>query len=233
MSLQHKRGAFMKPCACAAKAPFDNVLRFLGKWLLHHIPNDVKNCKFSKRLQWFGPFLFSQPRANPNVTAWFNTWSKHHSETAGPNATTTQTCHFHETLRLRSDMHYVSAALCHLLALYCVIPTWTNTSCLHEKSRSRAHPNGRAIGNCKRLQSQKQRRANTALPSDSQVKRKPFATRSGKKQQHQHNNQEQPKIQIPKKKRPKKQNTATQNTTPKHTNKQTTKQKPHAQTTKH
>ena len=36
---------------------------------------------------------------------------------------------------------------------------------------------------CGRLRTRKQRRANTALPSDSQVKREPFATHSGKNQQ--------------------------------------------------
>ena len=116
---------------------------------------------------------------------------KHHSETAIPNMTTTQTSHFHETLRLCSETHHLSCMTYHFYANHNRIAVQTDTWHIHEKSLFRALPNGRAIGlgfeqlrtvedGWGRLRTRKQRRANTALPSDSQVKREPFATHSGK-----------------------------------------------------
>ena len=115
--------------------------------------------------------------------------------------TTTQTCHLHETLRLCSEMHHLSCMTYHFYANQNGIAAQTDTRHVHEKSLFGALPNGRAIGagfehlrtvadgcerlrtvadGCERLRTQKQRPANTALPSDSQVKREPFATHSGK-----------------------------------------------------
>ena len=71
---------------------------------------------------------------------------KHHSETAIPNMTTTQTCHFHETLRLCSDMHHLSCVTYHFHANHNGIATQTETWQVHEKSLFRALPNGSAIG---------------------------------------------------------------------------------------
>ena len=104
---------------------------------------------------------------------------KHHSETANPNMTTTQTCHFHETLRLCSEMHHLSCMTYHFYANHNGIAAQTDTRHVHEKSLFGALPNGRAIGagfehlrtvadGCGRLRTRKQRPANTALPSDSQ-----------------------------------------------------------------
>ena len=127
---------------------------------------------------------------------------KHHSETANPNVSATQTCHFHETLRLCSEMHHLSCMTYHFYANHNAIAAQTDTWHVHEKSRFRALPNGSAIGagfeqlrtranGCERLRTRKQRRANTALPSDSQVKREPFATHSGKTHPQKQNNSEQ------------------------------------------
>ena len=124
---------------------------------------------------------------------------KHHSETAIPNMTTTQTCHFHETLRLCSEMHQLFCMTYHFHANHNAIAAQTDTS----QVLFTALPNGRAIGagsehlrtcanGCGRLRSRKQRPANTALPSDSQVKREPFATHSGKKKR-QYYHQSSPK----------------------------------------
>ena len=71
---------------------------------------------------------------------------KHHSETAIPDMTTTQTCHFHETLRLCSEMHHLSCVTYHFLANHNRIAAQTDTWHIHEKSLFRALPNGRAIG---------------------------------------------------------------------------------------
>ena len=131
------------------------------------------------------------PMARPHPTA-----QKHDSPNANPNGNIpTQTCHFHETLRLCSEMHHVSCATCHFRANHNVIAAQTDTCHIHEKSLAKASPNGRAIETsygrlqtvakgCKRLRTRKQRRANTALPSDSQVKREPLATHSGKTHTH-------------------------------------------------
>ena len=59
---------------------------------------------------------------------------KHHSETANPNMTTTQTCHFRETLRLRSDMHHLSCVTHHLCANHNAIAAQTATWHIHEMS---------------------------------------------------------------------------------------------------
>ena len=83
--------------------------------------------------------------ANPNGTAWFNT-SKTPFETASPNGTTTQTCHFHETLRLCSKMHHLSCMTYHFCANHNGIAAQTDTWHIHEKSLFGALPNGRAIG---------------------------------------------------------------------------------------
>ena len=71
---------------------------------------------------------------------------KHHSETANPNMTTTQTCHFHETLRLCSEMHHLSCMTYHFYANHNGIAAQTDTRHVHEKSLFGALPNGRAIG---------------------------------------------------------------------------------------
>ena len=42
---------------------------------------------------------------------------KHHSETAIPNMTTTQTCHFHETLRLCSEITFFNLQVYDVLRL--------------------------------------------------------------------------------------------------------------------
>ena len=71
---------------------------------------------------------------------------KHHSETANPNMTTTQTCHFHETLRLCSEMYHLSCMTYHFYANHNGIAAQTDTRHVHEKSLFGALPNGRAIG---------------------------------------------------------------------------------------
>ena len=62
------------------------------------------------------------------------------------NMTTTQTCHFHETLRLCSEMHHLSCMTYHFYANHNGIAAQTDTRHVHEKSLFRALPNGRAIG---------------------------------------------------------------------------------------
>ena len=71
---------------------------------------------------------------------------KHHSETANPNSTATQTSHFHETLRLCSETHHLSCITYNFYANHNGIAAQTDTWHVHEKSRFRALPNGRAIG---------------------------------------------------------------------------------------
>ena len=60
--------------------------------------------------------------------------------------TTTQTCHFHETLRLCSEMHHLSCMTYHFYANHNGIAAQTDTRHVHEKSLFGALPNGRAIG---------------------------------------------------------------------------------------
>ena len=62
------------------------------------------------------------------------------------NMTTTQTCHFHETLRLCSEMHHLSRTTYHLYANHNSIAAQTDTRQIHEKSLFGALPNGSAIG---------------------------------------------------------------------------------------
>ena len=52
---------------------------------------------------------------------------KHDSPNAYPNGIPTQTCHFHETLRLCSEMHHVSCATCHFHANHNAIAAQTDT----------------------------------------------------------------------------------------------------------
>ena len=49
------------------------------------------------------------------------------SAPANPNGIPTQTCHFHETLRLCSEMHHVSCATCHFHANHNVLAVQTDT----------------------------------------------------------------------------------------------------------
>ena len=60
--------------------------------------------------------------------------------------TTTQTCHFHETLRLCSEMHHLSCMTYHFYANHNGIAAQTDTRHVHEKSLFGALPNGRASG---------------------------------------------------------------------------------------
>ena len=60
--------------------------------------------------------------------------------------TTTQTCHFHETLRLCSEMHHLSCMTYHFHANHNGIAAQTDTWHVHEKSLFGALPNSRAIG---------------------------------------------------------------------------------------
>ena len=126
---------------------------------------------------------------------------KHHSETANPNMTTTQTCPFHETLRLCSEMHHLSCMTYHFYANHNGIAAQTDTRHVHEKSLFGALPNGRAIGagfehlrtvadGCERLRTvangcehKNNDRRTQLYPQTPKVKREPFATHSGK-----HNN---------------------------------------------
>ena len=62
------------------------------------------------------------PMARPHPTP-----KKHDSPNANPNGIPTQTCHFHETLRLCSEMHHVSCATCHFHANHNVIAAQTDT----------------------------------------------------------------------------------------------------------
>ena len=113
---------------------------------------------------------------------------KHHSETANPDMTTTQTCHFHETLRLCSEMHHLSCMTYHFYANHNGIAAQTDTRHVHEKSLFGALPNGRAIGagfehlrtvadGCEHKNND---RRTQLYPQTPNVKREPFATHSGK-----------------------------------------------------
>ena len=124
---------------------------------------------------------------------------KHHSETANPNMTTTQTCHFHETLRLCSEMHHLSCMTYHFYANHNGIAARIDTRRVHEKSLFGALPNGRAIGagfehlrtvanGCGRLRTvadgcghKNNDRRTQLYPQTPKVKREPFATHSGKR----------------------------------------------------
>ena len=74
---------------------------------------------------------------------------KHHSETANPNGTTTQTCHLDKTLHLYSEMHHLSCLTCRFYANHKGIAAQSDTFSSHKKSPARASPNDRA--NCGRL----------------------------------------------------------------------------------
>ena len=106
---------------------------------------------------------------------------KHHSEAANPNVTATQLRHFHETLRLCSEIHHLSCKMYHFHA--------------NHNGILRALPNGRAIAlgfehlrtvavGCEQLRTVANSKTtsgiHSCIPSDSQVKREPFATHSGK-----------------------------------------------------
>ena len=169
----------------------------------------MQNCNFTWRLEWFWPLPLSHTFFKIDVLSKTchkngafqttlqlhipmeqhdSTPLKHHSETANPNGTTTQTCHFHETLRLCSETHHLSCITYNFYANHNGIAAQTDTWHVHEKSRFRALPNGRAIGagfehlrtvedGCEHENND---RRTQLYPQTPKVKREPFATHSGK-----------------------------------------------------
>ena len=96
--------------------------------------------------------------------------------------TTTQTCHFHETLRLCSETHHLFCMTYHFYANPKRIAAQSATFSSHKKSRFGALPNGRAIGaGFEHLRSLAVTKTTTGEHSSTlpQVKREPFATHSG------------------------------------------------------
>ena len=130
------------------------------------------------------------PMARPHPTP-----QNHDSPNANPNGTAQQTadltkrctCAVKSSSTLRHLTFPHGSSLFHTnltrhVSIRNLLPK------LPPMARPRHHTDGcgrwRTVANgCGRLRTRKQRRANTALPSDSQVKREPFATHSGKLEQ--------------------------------------------------
>ena len=122
----------MKPCDCAAKSPSATVKYTMGcachdkcfsslssRWsklviflafgmisTISTLTHLLHNRHFTWDVSQKRSFWSNLAAANPNVAARLNT-SGPDSETANPNVTATQTCHFHKTVRLRSEVHHL------------------------------------------------------------------------------------------------------------------------------
>ena len=132
-----------------------------------HFPQDIQNCNFTQRLGWVWPpplsHTFFKIDVLPETCRKYgasqttlqlqipleqrdSTPLKHHSETANPNGTTTQTRHFHETLRLCSEMHHVFLPS---ITVWCTLQWNRRKVTLFQVIKS--HPIGDTADGCERL----------------------------------------------------------------------------------
>ena len=147
----------------------------------------LQNRRFTWDLSQKRSFSSHLATANPNGTAWFNT-----SKTPLWNCNSQWNCDANVSLsRNPAPVQRNASPFLHDIPLSCKsqwnsganrhvtrpwkVTFWSSPQRQCHRSRFRTLEDG-----CGRLRTRKQRRANTALPSDSQVKREPFATHSGK-----------------------------------------------------
>ena len=148
----------------------------------------LQNRRFTWDLSQKRSFSSHLATANPNGTAWFNTskaplwncksqWNYDANVSLSRNPAPAQrnASPFLRDIPLLCKSQWNSGTNWHVTHPW-KVTFWSSPQRQRHRSRIRTMAN-----TCGRLRTRKQRPANTALPSDSQVKREPFATHSGKK----------------------------------------------------